>query len=348
VLYHPAHAFNVDRMLASMKASLDYCTAHFSPYQFRQLRIVEFPRYAQYALALPGTVPFSEAAGFIARPGDGPDDLDMPFYVTAHEVAHQWWGHQVAGANVQGYAWLSEGLANYSALTVLEHRYGRERLQKFLAYELDQYLLGRGAERKGERPLMLVEGQPYIHYNKGSLALYAYRELIGEAAMNRALAKFVAAKAFSGPPYPTSRDLIAALRTETPDSLAYAITDLFETITLWDNRTESAVASPRADGAYDVAISVHARKARADSIGTEREIAMGDLIDIGVFGADTPGSRLGAPLYRQKVWVRSADTTFTVVVKERPVRAGIDPYNVLIDRDRRDNVKTVTFAPPRR
>lgn len=344
VLYHPGHAFNVDRMMTAMKASLDYYTTHFGPYQFRQLRIVEFPRYAQYALALPGTIPFSEAAGFIARPGDGPDDLDMPFYVTAHEVAHQWWGHQVAGADVQGYAWLSEGLSNYSALTVMEKRYGRERLQKFLAYELDQYLLGRGAERKGELPLMLVEGQPYIHYNKGSLALYAYRELIGEAAMNRALASFRAATAFSGPPYPTSRDLIRALAAETPDSLQYASTDLFQTITLWDNRTEAATARRRADGSYEVSITVGARKFRSDSLGTEREIPVGDLVDIGVFGDPTPGNRLGAPLHVQKAWLRRADTTYTVVVRARPVRAGIDPYNVLIDRNRRDNVKTVTVV----
>jgi hypothetical protein len=45
----------------------------------------------------------------------------------------------------------------------------------------------------------------------------------------------------------------------------------------------------------------------------------------------------------QKVWLRSADTTYTVVVKERPMLAGIDPYNKLIDRDRRDNVRDLTF-----
>ena len=30
------------------------------------------------------------------------DAIDYVFYVTAHEVAHQWWAHQVIGANVQG------------------------------------------------------------------------------------------------------------------------------------------------------------------------------------------------------------------------------------------------------
>jgi ABC-2 type transport system permease protein len=156
--------------MESMKASLDYYTANSDP-TTRTVADRRTPRYAQYALALPGTIPFSESAGFVARMGNGPDALDLPFYVTAHEVAHQWWGHQVAGANVQGTTWLSEGLANYSALTVLERRYGPEHLQRFLAYELDQYLLGRAGERTGELPLDLVAHQAYIHYNQGSLAL---------------------------------------------------------------------------------------------------------------------------------------------------------------------------------
>ena len=342
ILHHPGHTYNLDRMMASMKASLDYYSAHFGPYQFKQVRIVEFPRYAQYALALPGTIPFSESVGFIARVGEGPDALDLPSYVTAHEVAHQWWGHQVAGANVQGYAWLSEGLSNYSALTMIEKRYGTARLQTFLAYELDQYLIGRGAERKAERPLALVEGQQYIHYNKGSIALYAYRDLIGEEAMNRALSKFLAAKAFSGAPYPTSRDLVQYLEAETPDSLKYASTDLFKTITLWDNRTGDATASRRDDGTFEVRIRVQARKFRSDSVGTEHEIPVGDLLDLGVFAKSTNGNRLGAPLDVRKVWVRSADTTFVVVVNQLPSVAGIDPYNKFIDRDRHDNVRDVT------
>ena len=76
----------------------------------------------------------------------------------------------------------SEGLAEYSALTVMEKRFGREAAQKFLRRELDGYLRGRGTERKKEVPLLYVENQPYIHYQKGSLAFYALRDYIGEDA----------------------------------------------------------------------------------------------------------------------------------------------------------------------
>jgi ABC-type transport system involved in multi-copper enzyme maturation permease subunit len=345
IYYHPGHEYNLDRMMASMKASLDYFGKSFSPYQFRQVRILEFPRYAGFAQAFPNTVPYSESIGFILRTGDGDDDLDLPFYVTAHEVGHQWWGHQVVGANMQGATWFSEGLANYSALTLMEKKSGRDNLQKFLANELDKYLLGRTTERKKELPLLLVENQGYIHYNKGSLALYAFRDLIGEAAMNRALAAFVAAKAFNGPPYPTSREFVRYLEAETPDSVKYAIDDLFKTITLWDNKTEDASVTAEPGGKYRVTIRTASKKFRADSLGDQREIPMADLVDIGVFGEREPGNKLGKPLYLAKVWVRG-DTTFTIVVDKEPKKAGIDPYNKLIDRDPKDNVKDVRRNGP--
>jgi hypothetical protein len=162
--------------------------------------------------------------------------------------------------------------------------------------------------------------------------------------MNRALTRFLKANAFSGPPYPTSRDLIQYLNAETADSLKYAIVDLFQTITLWDNRTESATATELPDGTFEVTLRVGARKFRADSVGGQHEIPIADLVEIGAFGEGTSGSRLGRALSVEKVWVRRADTTVTMRVTERPARAGIDPYNKLIDRDRRDNVRDVTVT----
>jgi ABC-2 type transport system permease protein len=340
IYYHPGHEYNLDRMMASTKASLDYFGTNFSPYQFRQLRIIEFPRYAQFAQAFPNTVPFSESIGFILRTGDGDGDLDLPFYVTAHEVAHQWWGHQVVGANMQGSTWFSEGLANYSALTLMEKKSGRPALEKFLSNELDLYLMGRALERKKELPLLLVENQGYIHYNKGSLTLYAFRDLVGEPAMNRALSKFLVARAFSGAPYPTSREFIGYLNAETPDSLKYVLDDFFNTITIWDGQATEATAMKGADGKYLVSLKVSARKFRADTLGNQKEIPMADLVDVGVFGEREPGNKLGKPLYFAKVWIHG-DTTFTIPVTGEPKRAGIDPYHKLIDRTPKDNVRDV-------
>jgi len=329
VFYHPGHEFNVDRMIEGVKKSLDYFTTELSPYQHRQVRILEFPRYESFAQSFPNTIPYSESIGFIARVKD--DDVDYPFYVTAHEVAHQWWAHQVIGANVQGATVLSETLAQYSALMVMEREFGADKIRSFLEYELDGYLSGRSTERKKEVPLLRVEDQGYIHYRKGSLVMYAIRDAIGEQAVNRALAGFLETWGFKGPPYPTSRDLLAALLAETPDDLKPWVNDLFEHIVLYDNRATEAVARPIGDGKYEVSLKFESRKLWAGEQGEETEVALDDPVDIGVFDED------GEPLYLESRRLDGSTSEVTITVGAKPARAGIDPYHKLIDRHPDDN-----------
>jgi ABC-type transport system involved in multi-copper enzyme maturation permease subunit len=189
VYYDRDHPWNVPRMMNSLKKSLDYYTRNFGPYYHKEARIIEFPRVASFAQAFAGTMPYSESIGFIANLNH-PDDIDMVYYVVAHEMGHQWWAHQVIGANMQGATFLSESLAQYSALMVMEKEYGRDIMRKFLRYEMDNYLRSRGRERLKEQPLVTVEAQQgYIHYRKASVVLYYLKEMIGEQAVNRGCAK---------------------------------------------------------------------------------------------------------------------------------------------------------------
>ena len=341
IYYQPGHEYDLDRMMAGAKDALGYYTRNFSPYQHHELRILEFPRYAAFAQSFPNTIPFSESIGFIAKvdPKD-PKDIDYPYYVTAHEVAHQWWAHQVVGANVQGATMLSETLAQYSALMVMKHTYGDAKMKRFLKYELDSYLVGRGTEPKKELPLYRNENQPYIHYRKGSLAMYALQDYIGEEAVNRALASLLRKDAYRGPPYPTSRDLLAEFRAVTPPEYQYLIADLFETITLYENRAKSAAYRELGGGRYEVTLTVEAKKLRVDDKGVQKEIPMDDWIDIGVLGADD------APLYLKKHRLHAGETTLAIEVTGKPERAGIDPVVKLIDRRPDDNTVAVTRAGP--
>ncbi len=176
-----------------------------------------------------------------------------------------------SSGNVQGAEFVTESLAEYSALMVLKQKYGDARMHRFLKYELDRYLLGRGTEQKGEQPLLRADGAAYVHYQKGALALYALQDAIGEDAMNDALSAFVGRWRFKGPPYATSRDLLAELRRVTPAAQQSLIEDFFETITLYDDRAVSAKAHKRPDGKYDIDLVVSARKIRADAAGNEQE-----------------------------------------------------------------------------
>jgi hypothetical protein len=184
-----------------------------------------------------------------------------------------------------------------------------------------------------EMPLMLVENQPYIHYRKGSMVMYALQDYLGEEPINRALSRYIDETAFLGPPYSNSPELLSVLREELPQGSEQLIEDMMETITLFSNRVDEGVYSELDDGRYLVRLTVEASKLRSDGQGVETEIALDDLIDIGVFGEDE------RPLLLEKRRITQPVTTFELVVDEAPVTAGIDPYNKLIDRVSEDNVK---------
>ena len=343
IYYHRGHPYNVQRMIDAVKQSLDYLTSQFGPYQHRQVRIVEFPRYAGFAQSLPNTIPYSESIGFIARlDEDDEEAIDYVTYVTAHEVAHQWWAHQVIGGNVQGATVLSETLSQYSALMIMEREYGREQMRRFLKYELDRYLGGRGSELIEEVPLLLVENQPYIHYRKGSLVMYALRDHVGEEALNAALKRYVEAVRFQEPPYTTAREFLSFVRESVPAGMESIVEDLFETITLYDNRLVEATYEPGPDGGYVVTLEVESRKYRADGQGVETEIPVDDWIDIAVFGEREPGSSPdGRLLSLEKRRIDANASVFEIVVDEEPRRAGIDPFTKLIDRNPDNNLANV-------
>jgi aminopeptidase N len=264
-------------------------------------------------------------------------------YVAAHEFAHQWWAHQVVGSDQQGMTLLSETLAQYSALMVMEKMYGRDQIRRFLKFELDRYLRSRGTERLEELPLFRVENQQYIHYRKGALVMYLLRDQLGEDVVNRALRRVLAQYAFKGAPYARSLDLVAALRAEAPADKQALITDLLEKITLYDLKTTGVTARRRPDGRWDVAVTVDARKLYADGQGKETPSPLSEMIDVGLFTAE-PGKGAfdqGDVILLERRRIRTGVQVLRFVTDREPKFAGADPYNKWIDRNADDNVRAV-------
>ena len=347
VYYHPEHPYNVQRMIDAMKVSLDMFSERFSPYQFRQARILEFPAYASFAEAFAGTVPYSESIGFIQNHKESKNDekIDLVTYVTAHEIAHQWWAHQIIGAEKQGMTMLSETFAQYSALLVMEKLYGKEQIRKFLKGELDRYLRSRGGEVVEELPLYKVENQQYIHYQKGSLVMYWLKEAVGEDVVNRALAKLLKEYAFKPAPYPSSADFVRLLRAEAGPQHDALITDLFEKITLYDMKATDAKSKKTADGKYEVTFTVEAKKMYADGKGKESDAPLDEPFEIGVFTAE-PGKKgytNDAVLLTERKAIRTGKQQVSVVVDKPPKFVGVDPFNKRIDRNSDDNLTHVAL-----
>lgn len=354
--YDPAHTYDLDDMLASSRAGLAYFERVYSPYQFKQYRILEFPRYRSFAQSFPNTVPYSESMGFIGRVVKK-TDIDFTYFVTAHELAHQWWGHQLIGADVEGSNMMAESLAEYSALQVMAHKYGRDLMHRYLRHELDTYLRGRGGETRHEPPLALVQREPYVWYQKGGQVLYTIADYIGEDKLNLALHNFLmqyryanannqvdahdnarAANAMDTH-YPDTRMLVDAIRAQTPPDLQYLVDDGFNRIILYDNKALSATSEKTADGKYKVTLDVQARKTQADGNGVESPMPLNDYIEIGVFSGTKDEEK---PLYLKKEKLTTGRRTFVITVDQQPTLAGIDPYNKLIDRISDDNMIPVT------
>jgi ABC-2 type transport system permease protein len=347
VYYDPDHLYDVNRMIAAMKAAFDVYTKEFGPYQFHQMRIVEFPvtAYGISAQSFANTVPYSEAIGFIQNYDavrNSPDRIDLVTYVIAHEVSHQWWGNQIMQADMQG-STIDETFAQYSAMLVMERLYGPEHIRKFLKYALDNYLRNRGSEEVEELPLERVEDQPYIHYDKGAVVMYRLKEVVGEDVVNRALRRLLATYALKPAPYPSSKDFVKYLREAAGPKYDQLITDLFEKITLYDLKAVNASSVKRADGKYDLTLNVEAHKYYADGKGKQTETEMNEAVPIGAFLIEPGKSDFDRTkiLYLGDMPIHTGKQTLHLILNSAPAFGGIDPYNEWIDRNSDDNVTTV-------
>lgn len=342
IYHHKGHEYNLDSMMKALKMGLTYYSANYMEYPHRQMRILEFPRYATFAQSFPNTVPYSEGIGFIAKV-DSKEKQDYPFFVTAHELAHQWWAHVVIGANVQGSVLMSEALAQYSALSVMEQEYGEVKMGEFLKHELHSYATGRSSESSKEMPLSKVENQQYIHYNKGSIVMYGLKKYIGEEGVNKALKEVVQRYGYQEPPYLNSKEFLDIIYSQVPDSLQYMAEESFEDIILYSNSVKSVEVIKENDK-YKLDIDLNCYKVRSDSIGNETEIPLDDWIEVLAFSESVVnGTKVKEIANPDNRWFKlhSGNNKITFSVATKPVEVGVDPLYKLVDKNVFDNIESI-------
>jgi hypothetical protein len=333
IVHHPGHAWNVDRMVRSAQASLEYYTRRFGrPYPHRVLRLVEHPGDTMVLHASPINISYEEPFALL-NPGADPRSIDLPFAVVAHEVAHQWWGHIVTPARIEGSALLTESLAWYSALGLVEETLGRDHVRRLLQMMREAYLI---PQPRGNVPLLRADDW-FLAYRKGPFAMWALRQYVGAERIDAVLRSLVDRYGSGEPPLPTSLDLYRELQAITPEPLRYLLVDLFEANTYWELETQRVTTNQIETGEWQVTLDVLARKVVIDEEGVETDVPMDDLIELGVFvGPETE------PQYVRMHRVRSGHQRITVTVPTPPARAGIDPRNLLVDLDAPNNVQEIT------
>ncbi|RNI22668.1 ABC transporter permease/M1 family aminopeptidase [Rufibacter latericius] len=336
IFYPPGLTKNSERMVKSAIASLDYYTKQFGPYPHRQLRFVAHPGYSFGNHAAPINIT-AEEGFFLLNPEADERGFDLVTAVVAHEVAHQWWGNQLKQAYVEGAGLISESLAWYSALGVLEAAYGPAHKKKLLNFLREEY---ENPQTKAALPLLQADDW-YQSYRKGPMALYALSLYIGKDKVNGVLRRLLQNYPPGKVPFATSLDLYQELQAATPDSLQYLLHDIFKTNTFWELKANQATVKQTKAGTWQVTLNVQARKTVVSEAGLEKEVPLKDWMEIGIYAPAKRGEELGKPLYLQKHLIHSNQQTITVIVPGKPSQVGIDPNHLMIDWNLMDNVAEV-------
>ena len=126
----------------------------------------------------------------------------MREFVTAHEVAHQWW-HGLVGSDSRAHPWVDESLAQYSAMIYIQERYGDARAmeegERQVAMNYRMMRLQGEADALVDRPASaFTTPMSYagLVYGKGPFFYRAVRRLIGNDAFYAGLASYVQAFRF--------------------------------------------------------------------------------------------------------------------------------------------------------
>jgi ABC-type Na+ efflux pump permease subunit len=351
IYYHETHGYNVDLMLDAMTKAVDTFTTVFGPYQYNQLRIMEFP-YRGFAQSFAGTIPFSERIGFVKDAGDPEDNenVDLATYVVMHEIGHQWFGHQIVPANTKGFNVLSEGLTENAAMTAYEAELGWQKARRVLEQRsIQAYLTGRTVDREDEPPLARAEGQQYLDYNKASWVFWGLKQYMGEEVMQGAIRGFLEEYGSKGAPYPTTLQLVEALRAAADPKWHGLITDYWDRITFWKLKIgEPPVIAENSAGKFTVTFTAEIDKLIAsEETGKQTSVTeidgedLDEWIEVG-FYTSNPKETLGDEWMKlERVHITELETELSFTLDEEPVFVLLDPRRLLIERNVDDNVKKI-------
>jgi aminopeptidase N len=168
-------------------------TEQFGPAPIQNLAITPIP--GGFGQGFPGLVYLSTLA--YLDPGQLPPQLrersEATFFsdlLEAHEVAHQWWGNLVVPASYHD-EWLTESLANYSALLLLEKKKGTKALDvvmdDYRTHLLSKTATGDSLESAGPivwgsrlESSLTPDAWRTVTYEKGTWIIHMLRRRLGD------------------------------------------------------------------------------------------------------------------------------------------------------------------------
>jgi aminopeptidase N len=204
--YYPRHATGGARALEVAVDALLAFNEMFGPYPYSELDVVETPNYLG-GMEYPGLVVVGDAQY---------PTLSGLEWLTAHEVAHQWWFAVVGNDQIDD-PWLDEALTQYSTMLYYESVYGRERADGILQSVFrgtEQMLVRSGQDQPIGLPAEEYPRARYwqIVYDKGALYFHELRQAVGDEAFFEILQTYYEQNRYG---IATPPDLLAAIESVT-------------------------------------------------------------------------------------------------------------------------------------
>ena len=319
----------LQNLASEVASALEFMASKFGPPTLAHLTVSPIP--GTFGQGFPGLVYLSTLAYLKNVPGprfENGESQEIFFQdvLQAHETAHQWWGNRVTADSYRDY-WLMESLANYSALLYLEKSKGLRDAEEMLdAYRKELLAKGENGQTVDSTgPIVLgmrlensQEPRAWrsITYGKGSWIMQMLRQRMGDERFLSMLAEIL--KRYDGKTVTTEAFRGLAAEFLPPKSADPKLETFFEQ---WVYGT----GIPTLKLTYTV-------KGKAPALKLVGTLTQSDVDDD--FSALTPVEIQVARGRSITQWVASASTpvTFTVPLKQPPLKVTLDPHHGVLRR----------------
>ena len=174
-------------------------------------------------------------------------------------------------------------------------------------------------------------------------------EYVGEAEFNKILKAYLMEHKDNQIPFAHAKSFIKHIKSNIPDSLKYLTHDLFESISLYDNKISTAKTSKLSDNQYKTKIEFTISKYRSDRTGKQiyqdsilnkieyngiQSLKLNDYIDIQLASED--GKKKIS-----RIKITEINNTVEIITSFKPDEVMIDPYYLLIEKNKKDNSKKI-------
>ncbi|MCZ6835337.1 MAG: M1 family aminopeptidase, partial [Planctomycetota bacterium] len=256
IFYHPEHHYNIEEMSSALDAARKYYSEWFMEYPWAELKISEFPNLAGYAQGFATNITFSEGIGFLTK---SDPESNVAYMVVAHETAHQWWGNLLRPGKGPGGNILSEGMAHFSTLLLIEADLGlRERIG--FAKQIESRY-GDARRVDAERPLVKIDGSKNgdntVTYDKGGFVFWMLLNHMGRENALAGCKEFITSY-LDDEDCPVLQDFIRVMRPFAPDAEAYdAFTQQwFHEVVMPEYRFSDVVRNEWEPGQWEVTFTI--------------------------------------------------------------------------------------------